>query len=160
MTSRSDLRTHTWRTAVLAITAALALTGVASAQDKKSDTNVAQGYSTIDMSIFAGWQWFQFGQGKNAAVHQFGPAGTWGERLTEDVHSYFALEEGLQIGYNRIRLLPVGGTSFNSTGGSSSLIYGAGVLHLAPREAKYRPFILVGPGYIWYHERGPGLPGV
>ena len=136
------------------------MTGVASAQqDKKSDSNVAQGYSTLDLSIFAGWQWFQFGQGHNAAVHQFGPAGSWGERLTEDVHRYVGIEEGIQLGYNRIKLLPVGGTSFSSTGGSSALIYGAGVLHLTPREAKYRPFILVGPGYIWYHERSPGLAG-
>jgi outer membrane protein OmpA-like peptidoglycan-associated protein len=159
MTKRSDLRTHRWRTAVLAITAALAISGVASAQDKKPDSNVAAGYSTLDLSIFAGWQWFQFGQGHNAAIHQFGPAGSWGERLTEDVHKYFALEEGIQLGYNRIKLLPVGGTSFSSTGGSSALLYGAGVWHLTPRESKYRPFVLVGPGYIWYHERSPGLPG-
>jgi outer membrane protein OmpA-like peptidoglycan-associated protein/opacity protein-like surface antigen len=159
MIKRSDLRTHRWRTAVLAITAALALTGAASAQVKKADTNVATGYSTVDLSVFAGWQWFQFGQGTHGAIHQFAPAGSWGERLTEDVHKYIGLEEGIQIGYNRIKLLPVGGSSFSSTGGSSALIYGAGVLHLAPRDAKYRPFILVGPGYIWYHERSPGFPG-
>src|SRR4051794_20679072 len=160
MIKRSDLCTHTWRTAALAITAALALAGTASAQqDKKPDTNVAEGYSTVDLSVFAGWQWFQFGQGTHGAVHQFAPAGSWGERLTEDVHKYFALEEGVQLGYNRVKLVPVGGSTFSSTGGSSVLVYGAGVLHLAPREAKLRPFVLVGPGYIWYHERSPGFPG-
>jgi outer membrane protein OmpA-like peptidoglycan-associated protein len=92
-------------------------------------------------------------------VHQFGPAGTWGERLTEDVHKYLSLEEGIQIGYNRLKARPVGGTSFVSTGGSSSLLYGAGVWHFTPRESRLRPFILVGPGYIWYHERAPGLAG-
>ena len=165
MNKRSDSSTHPWRTAVLAITASLLMTGVAAAQDtkadtKKADSNVAAGYSTLDMSIFAGWQWFQFGQGHNAAIHQFGPAGTWGERLTEDVHKYISLEEGIQLGYNRLRLLPVGGTSFSSETSSSSLLYGAGVVHFTPREAKYRPFMLVGPGYIWYHAGGTPLPGV
>src|SRR5436305_8752719 len=118
MNKRSDLRTQRWRTAVLAITASLVLTGAAAAQDKKADTNVAAGYSTLDLSIFAGWQWFQFGQGHNAAIHQFGPAASWGERLTEDVHKYISLEEGVQIGYNRLRLLPVGGTGFSSESAS------------------------------------------
>jgi len=161
MKKRSDLCTHRWRTAVLAITAALALTGVASAQDKKADTNVAAGYSTLDLSIFAGWEWFQFGQGHNAAVHKFAPSGTWGERLTEDVHKYFALEEGIQIGYNGLRLVPVGGNNFSAQKASNTLLYGAGVLHFAPREAKIRPFVLVGPGYIWYHpSTDNALPGV
>jgi outer membrane protein OmpA-like peptidoglycan-associated protein len=164
MTKRSDLRTHRWRTAVLAITAALSLAAVAPAQtmqDKKSDTSATAGYSTIDLSIFAGYSWFQFGQGSHGA-HQFGPAGVWGERLTENPHKYFSLEEGIQIGYNRLRLQPVGGGSndYNSTGASNVLLYGAGVWHFTPRESKFRPFVLVGPGYIWYHERGPGLPGV
>jgi len=162
MTKRSDLRTHRWRTAVPAIAAALALAAAAPAQTTQNKTSAADttaGYSTLDMSIFAGYQWFQIGQG-NHGVHQFGPSGVWGERLTEDVHKYLALEEGIQINYNRIRLQPVGSSSYNSTGGSSTLLYGAGVWHFTPREAKLRPFVLVGPGYIWYHERGPGLPGV
>lgn len=157
MNKRSDLRTHARRTAVLAITA-LALAAIAPAQtkqDKKSDTST-EGYSTLDLSLFAGWQWFQFGQG-NHGVHQFGPAGTWGERLTENPHKYFSLEEGIQLSYNRIRLIPVGGKSYNSTAGSSTLLYGAGVWHFTPREAKLRPFIMVGPGYSWYHMRSPGL---
>jgi outer membrane protein OmpA-like peptidoglycan-associated protein len=161
MNYRSNLSTHKWRTAVLAVTAALALTGVASAQDKKSASATEGGYSLIDMSIFAGWSWFQFGQGHNAAVHQFNSSGVWGERLTENVHKYISLEQGIQIGYNGLRLLPVGGKDFNSQSASNTLIYGAGVLHFTPRDSKYRPFIMVGPGYIWYHPgNNNSLPGV
>ena len=82
MIRKCGARTHKWSTRVLAVTAALALAGIASAQDKKASANVAAGYSTLDLSLFAGWQWFQFGQGHNAAVHQFGPAGAWGARVT------------------------------------------------------------------------------
>jgi outer membrane protein OmpA-like peptidoglycan-associated protein len=161
MKYRSDLRTHKWRTAVLAVTAALALTGVASAQDKKSTSTTEGGYSLIDMSIFGGWSWFQFGQGHNAAVHQFNQSAVWGERLTENVHKYLSLEEGIQIGYNRLKLLPVGANNFNSQGASNTMIYGAGVWHFTPRDAKFRPFVMVGPGYIWYHPTGKNvLPGV
>jgi len=161
MNKRSDLRTHRWRTAVLAITAALAFTGIASAEDKKTDTNVATGYSTLDMSIFAGWQWFQIGQGTSAGTHKFSPSGAWGERLTENVHKYLSIEEGIQIGYNHLNLFPVGGKSFTIQPASSTLLYGAGVWHFAPREAKLRPFVMLGPGYIWYHPGGNSfIPGV
>jgi outer membrane protein OmpA-like peptidoglycan-associated protein len=161
MKYRLDLRTHRWRTAVLAVTAALALTGVASAQDKKSASTTEGGYSLIDLDIFAGWSWFQFGQGHNAAIHQFKSSPVWGERLTENVHKYLSLEEGIQIGYNPLKLLPVGGTAFNSQKASNTMIYGAGVWHFTPRDAKYRPFVMVGPGYIWYHPSSDNpLPGV
>jgi outer membrane protein OmpA-like peptidoglycan-associated protein/opacity protein-like surface antigen len=143
----SELRGRGRFLAVLAAGALLASGGTALAQD----TNVASGYSTLDLTFFAGWQWFQFGQGHRAAVHQFGPSGSWGERLTEDFHKYLAAEEGVDISYNRLRLLPVGATNFASSSNSHTLLYAAGVWHFTPRESKFRPFVLVGPGYVWYH---------
>ena len=143
------------RFAALAATAALALAGTAIAQDKKDAPKApasTQGYSTIDVSPFLGWNWFQFGQGKNAGVHSFNNAFDFGGRVNENFHKYLGLEEGFQEGFNGLRLVPFGGAQSNPTNlkASNTLAYAAGVWHFAPREAKYRPFALVGPGYVWY----------
>ena len=153
MIKRSDLKAHRWQAAVLAFGAALAMAGPVSAQDAgaKSATNVAEkGYATIYFDVFAGWQWFQFAQGTTNSVKQFGPAGVWGERITEDFSKYFALEENIQSGYNGLKLRPVGSPSYTTASDSQAQIGVDGVWHLAPRGAKFRPFILAGPSYVFF----------
>ncbi|MCU1325467.1 MAG: hypothetical protein JWN34_837, partial [Bryobacterales bacterium] len=83
---------------------------------------------------------------------------SWGERLTEEVHKYIGLEQGLKLGYNNLLLQPIGSSNYNEFKSRQSMIYGAGVLNLTPRDAKYRPFIMVGPGYMWYRPAA-GIPG-
>src|SRR5579862_4481836 len=162
MTQRSDLRARRWRTAVLAISAALLITAPVSAQN---NANPERGYSTFDLSWFAGWQWFQFTQGSSIITRQFGNAGVWGERATEDFTRYIGIEEGIQVGYNRLRLRPFGNPSFSSAPDQNVHIWVDEVVHLTPRESKYRPFIVVGPGYNWFPapnlgklQPGPGTP--
>lgn len=151
MIKRSESRARICNSkALVLLTAGLALAGSGFAQNSNFGTkDESGGYSKLDMSLFAGWKWFQIGQG-NKGVHQFDPGFGWGERLSEEVHKYIGLEEGLNMNYNRFKILPVGAANYTSFKNSHSTIYGAGVLHFTPRDAKYRPFILVGPGYSWY----------
>jgi outer membrane protein OmpA-like peptidoglycan-associated protein len=151
MIKRSALHGDRWRIAIATAAALLTATVSAPAQDKKPDTNVARGYSTFDVNFFIGEQWFQFGQGNNAAYHQYGPSVAWGERATEELTKYFGLEQGLMLGYNRLRLLPVGGTTFQSSKAQNTTVYATGELNLTPRESLVRPFIMVGPGWRWFH---------
>jgi outer membrane protein OmpA-like peptidoglycan-associated protein len=108
------------------------------------------GYSLLDLTIFGGYEWFQFGQGTDNAVHGYHGSGVWGERLSEEFSRYIAAEEGIQIGYNRYAFRPYGASQLSSAPAGQTQLYAAGVVHLTPREAKYRPFLLIGPSYEWY----------
>ncbi len=165
MIKRFNIRPGQWH-AVLAIATGLAFTATVSAQPAKSTADTG-GYSTLDLTTFAGYQWFQFGQGTNAGVHQFSGAGAWGERLSAEFSDYLAIEGGVQIGYNGIKLLPLGATQYSHTSSANTELYAAGVLNLTRRSAKFRPFILIGPEYVWYRAPnlshiviGPGSPPV
>jgi hypothetical protein len=148
MSEKYCLRPGWSRATLLAVMAGLVLTASVSGQS----ANVAdqRGYSTLDLSFFGGYQWFQFGQGTNAAIHQFHGAGAWGVRLTEEFSRYVGIEEGIENSYNRLALLPVGAQNFSTMPDSQAGIYAAAVLNFAPREAKFRPFVMIGPEYIWY----------
>ena len=165
MIKRFNIRPRRWH-ATLAIAAGLAFTATVSAQTTKNTADPG-GYSTLDMTIFAGYQWFQFGQGTNAGVHQFSGAGVWGARLSEELNDYLAIEEGVQIGYNGIKLLPLGASQYSHTSSGNTELYAAGVFNLTRRSAKFRPFILIGPEYVWFQPPslshiviGPGSPPV
>jgi outer membrane protein OmpA-like peptidoglycan-associated protein len=124
--------------------------GTASAQNTPA-TNVAEaGYATFDFTVFAGYQWFQIGQGTNYRPKQFGSAGAWGERFNEDFAKYLGLEEGIQTGYNRLRLQPFGNNTYSSVSDTNLQVYVDLVAYLRPRGAKWRPFFEVGPGYDLY----------
>ena len=151
MINRSGLRARIGNSKALALlTAGLALTTSGFAQNSNFGTkDESGGYSKLDMNIYGAWKWFQLGQG-NKGVDKFDSGFGWGERLSEEVHKYIGLEQGLMIGYNRYNILPVGASNYTDFKNSHSTLYGTGVLHFTPRDAKYRPFIMAGPGYTWY----------
>jgi outer membrane protein OmpA-like peptidoglycan-associated protein len=151
--------------------AALIFTGVASAQpsasasSNKDDSHGA--YSLLDLTIFAGYQWFQFGQGSNANIHAFKGSVVWGERLSEEFSNYIAAEEGIEIGYNRFAFRPLGAPGLSDVPAGNTSLYAAGVLNLAKRDKKYRPFLLIGPEYTFYKAPNfsnikgyPGSPAI
>jgi opacity protein-like surface antigen len=154
MIERFRIRPQHWQAAVIAVAASLAISTTLSAQTTqptKKTSDSSGGYSTLDLSIFGGYQWFQFGQGTDAGVHQFTPAGAWGERLTEEFSKYMAVEEGLQLSYDGMKFTPLSSPSYtNSVSAHQTGLYAAGVFNLAPRESKYRPFFLIGPEFVWY----------
>lgn len=151
MINRSGLRARIGNSkALVLLTAGLALTTSGFAQNSNFGTkDESGGYSKLDMNIYGAWKWFQIGQG-NKGVDKFDSGFGWGERLSEEVHKYIGLEQGLMIGYNRYNILPVGASNYTDFKNSHSTLYGTGVLHFTPRDAKYRPFIMAGPGYTWY----------
>ncbi len=151
MINRSGLRARIGNSkALVLLTAGLALTTSGFAQNSNFGTkDESGGYSKLDMNIYGAWKWFQLGQG-NKGVDKFDSGFGWGERLSEEVHKYIGLEQGLMIGYNRYNILPVGASNYTDFKNSHSTLYGTGVLHFTPRDAKYRPFIMAGPGYTWY----------
>ncbi|HKD04862.1 MAG TPA: hypothetical protein VKB79_03075 [Bryobacteraceae bacterium] len=167
MSEKYCLRPGWSRAALLTVMAGLVFTASVSGQSNTNNVADTRGYSTLDFTIFGGYQWFQFGQGSNAAIHRFDGAGAWGARLSEELSRYFAIEEGYQMSFNRLELLPVGATNLSSMSDMQNRVYAAGVLNLAPREAKFRPFVKIGPEYIWYLEPGfgsidvaPGSPAI
>src|SRR3954452_19959189 len=115
MINRSGLRGRIRTSKVLALlTAGLALTGSALAQNSNFGTkDESGGYSKLDLNIFAGWNWYQIGQGSKG-IHQFASGAAWGVRASEEVHKYIGLEEGLKLGYNRFKILPVGAVDYYS----------------------------------------------
>ena len=151
MINRSGLRARIGNSkALVLLTAGLALTTSGFAQNSNFGTkDESGGYSKLDMNIYGAWKWFQIGQG-NKGVDKFDSGFGWGERLSEEVHKYIGLEQGLMLGYNRYNILPVGASNYTDFKNSHSTLYGTGVLHFTPRDAKYRPFIMAGPGYTWY----------
>ncbi|MDE3194696.1 MAG: hypothetical protein KGN84_00005 [Acidobacteriota bacterium] len=153
MSRKFEFLRRRWQSAAVVGMAALALSGTAFAQSDR-------GYSTLDEEIFVGYKWFQIGQGSNAAVHRFNSNIAWGERLSEELTDYLAVEEGIELGYNRLGLVPFGGTSFVTASDSHTAIYAAGVLNFKPRTAKYRPFIVVGPEYVWFKAPSLGSAGL
>lgn len=170
MIKRSTFSAAAWRSTVTALSAALILAGSAAAQTGAASPariSTENGYSLIDLSVFAGYQWFQIGQGNNAGAHKFNGAAAWGERVSEELWPYVAIEEGIEVGYNAFQFRPLGAINFSKATSGNVQIYGAGVLHFAKRDAKYRPFVLVGPEYVFYKAPdlfhatlAPGTPTV
>jgi outer membrane protein OmpA-like peptidoglycan-associated protein len=171
MTKLFDSSPSPWRTSALAMAAALIFTGVASAQPSASASSNKDdshgSYSLLDLNIWAGYQWFQFGQGTDSNTHAFNGSVAWGERISEEFSNYIAAEEGITLGYNRFGFRPVGAPGLSTVSDSNTAIYAAGVLNLKKRDAKYRPFILIGPEYVFFKApdfsniRGyPGSPAI
>src|SRR5580692_2209981 len=117
MTKRFNFSASAWRSTAVAMTAALILAGAAAAQPSASTSSTKNmsegGYSLIDLDFFGGYQWFQFGQGTGASIHQFKGSGVWGERLSEEFSNYIGAEEGIQLGYNAFKFAPLGATSLS-----------------------------------------------
>jgi outer membrane protein OmpA-like peptidoglycan-associated protein len=171
MMKRFNFSAGSWRSSAVGMAAALILTGAAVAQTSapksKNAVPAEGGYSMLDLDIFGGYQWFQFGQGTSAAIHQYKGAFAWGERLTEEFSNYIAAEEGFQAGYNAFQFRPFGASSLSQAPAGNTQIYVAGVLNLTKRQAKYRPFLLIGPEYVFYKPPNfgsttiaPGSPGI
>jgi outer membrane protein OmpA-like peptidoglycan-associated protein len=162
MTKLFDSSASPWRSPALAVAAALLFSGAASAQSgapassNKDDTHGA--YSLLDLDIFGGYQWFQIFQGTSGDVHRFAGSANWGERITSEFSDYIAAEAGIQIGYNALQFRAFGAVPLTQVSAGNTQIYTAGVLNFAKRDAKYRPFILVGPEYVFY--KAPNLSNI
>src|ERR1700742_3269598 len=75
------------------------------AQANQSSSN---GYSTFDVTLFGGGQWFQAYQGVNTSVQKFSSSGAFGARFGADFTNYIGIEAGFTTGGNNLLLRPVG----------------------------------------------------
>lgn len=156
MTTRSKSQFQS-RTILLTAFAAL-VTAVPAFPQGASNAAVAQegGYSLIDITAFFGTQWFQLYHDGNGSpnIHSFQTRPIVGERITENITKYFSLEEGFGLGFNRLNLLPFGGNLY-VTSGSRNVQYSlAGRMNFTPRDARFRPYVVLGAAAVDYVPTG------
>lgn len=150
MTNRSNLKRWLRNSALLA---AATLGTVSTGQAQSTASTAPEGsYSSWNVSPFFGWQWFQFAQSNSIRPLTFEAGPKFGIRFTEDVSRYFSLEEGAGMGFNKAQF-KAAGINKNTPATIQSRNYSLsvlGVMHLTPRDAKMRPFFVLGPGVTWY----------
>jgi len=155
MTTSSKSKQFQSSTIMLGVLAVLAAAGPARPQTPASANAVKNpegGYSLVDLSGFFGDQWYQIyqGSGGNGNQQYFLARPVFGTRLTENFSRYVSLEEGYTVGFNKYAIRPAGSGGYlgiNSTNGLASLV---GIFNFTPRDRKFRPYVLVGPGAITY----------
>ena len=130
----------------LTVVAALAVTVPAMAQSGDEH------YTVIEVTPFAGYQWFVSHPVQSTLNGLIG-----GVRLTEDFSRFWALEESVTVGLNDVRL-NLAGSNRQLRFESRNFTFSVNpVLHLTPRESKFRPFLTIGPGYTRYNPNRSGL---
>jgi hypothetical protein len=158
MITRSKSNQFQSRIIPLTVFAALVTAGTAFPQAAASNAasgNAAKdqegGYSLFDVSAFFGTQWFQVYQGNDLGYeHYFQTKEVTGERLKENLSKYVSLEEAFTLGFNRLELKPAGDSGFVSAGSRNGQYSLVAVLNLTPRDAKFRPYFVVGPAVVRY----------
>jgi hypothetical protein len=107
-------------------------------------------YSTWDVTVFGGIQWFDWL--RDHPAHSFADGPLFGVRITQDFSKYIAMEESLGYGINNLRLKPFPLSPIGEVGsGNRNYQVSLGpVFHFTPRESKVRPFVTVGVGATWY----------
>lgn len=167
MITRSKSNQFQSRFVLLTVFAALVTAGPAFPQGTASNAapgnaapaNAAKtqegGYSLVDVSAFFGPQWFQVYQGNPYGYeHFFETKPVVGGRVKENLSKYVSLEEAFTLGFNRLALRPAGDNNYvnvDSRNGQYSLL---GVLNFTPRDAKFRPYVVVGPALVQYTPSG------
>jgi len=158
MTMMSEISRSRWRNVLLAVTAALATAGTALPQSSNAAKPISDEgeYSTWDVGGFFGTQWFQLYQETTAQNHLLLPKIIVGARAGEDFGRYFGLEGVFGVGFNRLALLPYGGSGYATVSERNYQLAVHGVFYLAPRTKRYRPFLDFGPTAVIYSPSGVG----
>lgn len=110
-------------------------------------------YSLVDVGAFGGWQWFQVYQGTSNAVEKLESGIYVGGRVTENLARYFSLEQFFAFANNRADLQPAGNSLYATVPEHNETVGLLAEFYFTPRDAKVRPYLFIGPGYLRY---GPG----
>jgi outer membrane protein OmpA-like peptidoglycan-associated protein len=114
-------------------------------------------YSLVDIGDFVGWQWYQIYQGTSVpAVTRLNSGIAAGARVTENFWRYISLEQTFTFGSNRLEMLPSGNQWYAKVSETNYTIAALVDFNLTPRDAKFRPYVFVGPGYVIYRPGGIG----
>jgi opacity protein-like surface antigen/outer membrane protein OmpA-like peptidoglycan-associated protein len=129
-------------------------TGIAFSQaaaTTSSPSTSEQVYSTIDLTPFGGWQWFQVYAGETQRTHKLQDKYIFGGRVDEDFSNYIGLEQAFTWGpANNLLLRPFGQTNYlyfkahNYQAALSPMVY------FNRRTSKVRPYVTAGIGYTWF----------
>lgn len=110
------------------------------------------GYSTVDIGIFGGPQFFQLYQNPSARTITYDEGGLFGVRVTEDLWEHWGVEESAGYGRNNLRAKVLGlpNVSVFGIGGRTYDVDLNAIYYFQRREAKLRFFLTAGPGVTWY----------
>jgi outer membrane protein OmpA-like peptidoglycan-associated protein len=151
----SEFNRSRWRNILLALLAVVVAAGPALPQSKKTVSEDGV-YSTWDIGDFFGTQWFQMYQGTAGQNHLLLTRPIFGVRATQDFANYFGIEESFGTGFNRLAMLPYGGAGYAEVSATNIQFALHGMLYLAPRTARFRPFFDFGPAVVDYKPGGAG----
>jgi len=132
---------------MIALVAGLAMAVPAFPQSKASSSDDSTDFS---VGLFAGSQWF-----RDSGIHKFDDSALVGFRFDEDFTNYFGLEESFTAGFNQLELLPYGGNSYSGVSERNYQVALDPMIYFLPRDQKFRPFVTVGPAYVWYVPSAP-----
>ncbi|HLJ45007.1 MAG TPA: outer membrane beta-barrel protein [Bryobacteraceae bacterium] len=141
-----------WR-GILALAAMLLLVMPVFGQTAKS-SNAVEEYSTFDLSINGGWQWFP---GTKAAKLDSGPI--VGARFDYDFASHFGWEVGYIFGRNDVLLTLFPGPIITTFDAHSNQLATNIMVYATRRESRMRPFVTIGPGAVWFDPVSKTVPG-
>jgi hypothetical protein len=159
MTMMSEFNRSRWRNILLALTAVVVTAGPALPQSSSGNSDEGE-YSTWDFGVFFGTQWFQLYQETNSQNHLLEPSIIFGDRATFDVGRYFGIEGAYSTAFNRLYLLPYGGSGYASVSEHNYQFAAHGLFYLAPRTSRYRPYVLFGPtGVVYQPGKASSISG-
>src|SRR5581483_5784732 len=141
------------RRILASVALAVALAPSAVSQTSQPAASKSTEYSTLDLTLFGGGQWFQLYQSTRVRQHKFAASGIWGIRFTQDFSRYIGIEESFYNGFNNLLVRPFRDPAIDWLGiGVRNYTFAiTPVFHLAPRESKFRPFLAVGPGVTFFN---------
>ena len=110
------------------------------------------GYSTLDFGIFGGGQFPALSRGIFPALINYADGAVFGIRFTQDMLPHFGVEETFDMGRSNLRATIYNDPQVNIYGiaGRQYNIALNGLVYFTKREARWRPFLTVGPGVTWY----------
>ncbi|MCU0246044.1 MAG: hypothetical protein MUC42_05705, partial [Bryobacter sp.] len=102
-----------------------------------------------ELNLYGGASWWK--QQAEAPRMKFVDGGTFGVRFTQNYWKYVGIEEAFNVhGVNNARFDIPGSNATTAFGHRIRGFTIAPVFHFTPRESRFRPFLLAGPGFNWY----------
>ncbi|MGA3024209.1 MAG: hypothetical protein ABSF98_05515 [Bryobacteraceae bacterium] len=151
MQRRSHFSLFNPRSGLLVFVAALAGAVSALPQSQTSgNSSGSNGYDTLDVGVFAGGQWF-----RGAGVKKFDGSALVGFRFDEYITDHVDLEESLSAGFNQLELLPWAASSYSGFSERNYQLAVTPLFYLTRPQSEVRPFVMIGPDYVWYVPSAP-----
>jgi hypothetical protein len=156
MTMKSSSKPSQWRSKLLALTAVLAMAApalpqAASAGANAAHPNIEGAYSSWDIGGFFGTQWYQMWEGNSIPrPSKLLIRPVVGVRAGQLIGNHFGIDEIFDVAFNKLALLPTGGTAYAEVGARNYQFAVVGVGYFTPRTSRIRPYVEFGPTGVVY----------